>query len=333
MFESATFKLTGWYLLILMLISFIFSGAIYQITTNELSNRLERLQNTLVLIPGIPQVSSDVRDVEATAASRKILNGLAYANLIIFISGGIGSYFLARRALRPIQVAHEAQSRFTSDASHELRTPLATMKTEIEVALIDDSSTTDELKSILRSNLEEIEKLTSLSDMLLHLSRLEHDKLERAAINLDNVIRDVMKQYAPSSKRIDVKTALLYVDGNQTAICELVALLIDNALKYSPSHSRISLNVIKKGRQGQLTITNSGKGIPADVLPYVFNRFYRSDNSRTHQSTKGFGIGLAIAKKIVELHSGELSVTSAPGGDTTFIVRLPLVQKNTTKTT
>jgi len=142
MFQSATLKLTGWYLLILMVISLIFSVAIYQTTTQEVNTRLEKFEHSLQVIPGFAiQPAETMRSGEADAAASHIIFGLVLANSMIFVVGGVISYLLARRTLRPIQDMHEAQSRFTSDASHELRTPLAAMRTEIEVALRDKSAT------------------------------------------------------------------------------------------------------------------------------------------------------------------------------------------------
>src|SRR5690606_27239432 len=118
---------------------------------------------------------------------------LVYLNCIVLAAGGVGAYFLARRTLRPIEEAHEAQSRFTSDASHELRTPLAAMKAELEVTLLSKELDEAETREVLESSLEEVEKLTRLSDLLLKLSRLEYDKLERAPLSLAAAAESAVK--------------------------------------------------------------------------------------------------------------------------------------------
>ena len=146
MFTSATIKLTAWYLLILVLISLLFSVLIFELSTSEISSRLERLQVRLegdkqtITLPG-PLTLTDLRMNQTKEARTSIFIGLVYMNIAVISVGGVGSYLLARRTLRPIEAAHEAQSRFTSYASHELRTPLAIMKSEIQVALRDASST------------------------------------------------------------------------------------------------------------------------------------------------------------------------------------------------
>ena len=324
MFQSATLKLTGWYLLILMGISIIFSVAIYQIMMSQISLRLERYETVYESTAGLLLKPQDAFKLsEMGDAGHAIILALVYANILILVGGGIGSYMMARRALRPIEEAHDAQSRFTSDASHELRTPLAAMKTEIEVSLRDKKATTAELRDVLQSNLEEIEKLSRLSEMLLNLSRLDHDKLERSAVSLPALVNDVIKLYDQPASRIALTTPKkLLVHGNKTAIRELLSILIDNALKYSPVDSIVAIALSSKGKSVLVSIKNEGEGIEPHKLPHIFDRFYQADASRTDQTDRGFGLGLSIAKKIVELHNGELTVSSSPDV-TEFTVLLP----------
>lgn len=333
MFKSATIKLTGWYLLILMVISIVFSITIYQSTYNEVNFRLERLQNNLQSAPGfMPDRNNLLTSRESDAASSHIVIGLIYANIIILVGGGFISYFLARRTLRPIEEAHEAQTRFTSDASHELRTPLAAMKSELEVALRDKDSTKEELEAVLRSSIEEVDKLTSLSEMLLNLSRLDHDKLERTAVDIYDITSDVVHLYNKTNPRVTVKTSgHPLVEGNEAALYELISVLVDNALKYSPENSPVQVSISSNNRLLVLKVKNFGPGIEADALPHIFDRFYRADNSRAKHINKGYGLGLALAKKIVEMHNGELTATSTPGKFTIFSFALPTIQKSPSK--
>lgn len=334
MFQSATVKLTSWYLLILMSISILFSVAIYQITTNEINMRLQRFQSAIQGDSEFMTAPQEAfRASESDDAAHKIILGLVYANILVLIGGGVGSFLMARRALKPIEEAHEAQSRFTSDASHELRTPLAAMKAEIEVTLRDNAASKTELRDVLSSNLEEIEKLSRLAEMLLNLSRLDHDKLERTEINLPRLTSEVVRMYNQPDSRIAVTFPknLPHVIGNKPAIHELLSILVDNAIKYSPPDSSISININKRGRSVGFDISNTGPGIDAAKLPHIFDRFYRADTSRTRSGSKGYGLGLSLAKKIVELHDGELSVTSTPNVATIFTVLLPSPQRHTSK--
>ena len=329
-FRSTTFRLTGWYLLILMTLSIVFSLVIFRVASGEIQVRLERLQTNLQQSQNsnIPQpiiMMQNIRQIEEDAAAANLSTQLIYVNVFVLLFGGLISYFLARRSLEPIEKAHDAQSRFTSDASHELRTPLAVMKTELEVALRDNSATTESLREVLTSNLEEVDKLSKLSEMLLSISRIDNSDLKLSSINLTKVTKETIKQFGKPAGRVHLKPGKQQiVYGNEVAIADIVKILIDNALQYSPTESIINISIYQNSGNAIFEITNSGPGIDVDKLPYVFDRFYRADSSRTSGEHKGHGLGLALAKNITELHNGNLSATSIPGKETTFILALPL---------
>lgn len=333
MFHSATLRLTGWYLLLLMSISLLFSLTIYRTATTEVGDRLAEFQSRIEQPGAAPLFDPNHRlftafqDNQRDRASRNILATLFYVNLLILFGGGLLSYALARRTLRQIEQSHEAQSRFTSDASHELRTPLAAMKTELEVALRDPKISKAEMKELLESNLEEVNKLTVLSKTLLQLSKLDYENLEIQPVNLSDVTTEVIQRYDKNAKRIKMTLPKkpLTIKGNPASIEELVTILVDNALKYSPEKSKVKIVISQQGKNARLEITNGGKGIPNDKLPHIFDRFYRASESRTDG---GSGLGLALAKEIVALHKGELSVSSVSGGDTTFQFLLPIFKKS-----
>lgn len=335
MFQSATIKLTAWYLLILMSISLLFSIIIYQITYSEVSSRLESLQL------GIQEQSDldlfltplEIRSLRADQAHEAQINlfvGLLYANVLILLAGGVGSYMLARRTLTPIEEALEAQSRFTSDASHELRTPLAVMKAELEVALRDNKLSASDMRELLESNLEEVDKLTELSHLLLQLSRLDYTALKMERVNLTDTITALSQRLDKNGKRfkLTMPKNAINIEGNQPGVEELLRILLDNAIKYSPPSSTITIDVKRKTAKAIISITNIGKGITPEALPFIFDRFYRADTSRTDSAKNGYGLGLAIAKKIVEIHNGDLSASSVIDGDTTLTVALPLHGNN-----
>jgi len=331
MFRSATVKLTGWYLAILMVISLLFSVAIYQLNFHEVNVRLENLQESLMdpsLTTKLTNSNQNIQqdefrmDQSRQAATQMIL-ALVYINMVVFVAGGFGSYFLARRTLGPIEKAHEAQSRFTSDASHELRTPLAAMKAELEVYLRDDKLTLEEAKELLDSNLEEVDKLIKLSEMLLKMARLDYDKLEKKQIDIVELVPSVMKPFSKYKKRFDITTRKqANVYANEAAIIELMTILIDNAIKYSPARSRISIRVFERRTMTGFEIKNTGPPISPEKLPHIFDRFYRADNSRTESNKNGFGLGLAIAKKIAEIHHGYMQASSTEK-ETSFTFYIP----------
>lgn len=337
MFHSATLKLTGWYLLILMGISLLFSIIIYQVASSEVNARLRNLQLE------IQRESADfftprydfktIRNLQAQEAATSLFVELFYANVLILAAGGVGSYVLARRTLKPIEEAHEAQSRFTSDASHELRTPLAAMKTELEVALRDPKVSKTEMRILLESNLEEVDKLTKLSHTLLQLSRLDHTAIKKDRVNLDEVVKEVIERYDKSGERIQLTPHIkpLYVLAHKESIEELVTILVDNAIKYSYEDSTVNITLKRHNKKGELAVANSGKGIKPEDLPHIFERFYRADGSRTGGSKSGYGLGLSLAKQIIQHHNGELSASSAPGAVTTFSFSLPIFSKDKVK--
>lgn len=336
MFTSATLKLTAWYLIILVAICLIFSFIIFELSTSEISSRLERLQirvegsERTVTLPG-PLTLTDVRVSQTEQAKASIFVGLVYMNLAVVSLGGVGSFILARRTLRPIEEAHEAQSRFTSDASHELRTPLAVMKSEIQVALRDDSLKKTDYRELMSSTLEEVDKLTQLSHSLLQLSRLDYGEIRRTdRIDLVATLqRSVASLKIPKSRlTYDIPSQPVYIDGDQTTIGDLCTILLDNAEKYSPTDSPIAVSVTSNGRYGKVSIANTGPGIEKSDLPRIFDRFYRGEKSRSSSQTPGYGLGLPLAKRIVELHDGVISASSKPGERTVFTAQLPQVRKN-----
>lgn len=344
MFQSATLKLTAWYLIILMIISITFSIVIYQLNYREVSFRLENLQHSIMDEINVPAPFNGYLDTytrgannllfnESQKASSQMILSLLYINIVVFIAGGLGAYFLARRTLKPIEEAHEAQSRFTSDASHELRTPLSAMKAELEVNLRDKNLEIIEARELLESNLEEVNKLIKLSETLLKLSRLDYDKLEVTTVNLPVLLDDIMKRYPAEKKRFSISSRKKATTmANEAAISELIGILIDNALKYSPAKSTISIRIFELRARGQVgfEIKNSGTPIPEAKLPKLFDRFYRADTSRTNSASNGYGLGLSIAKKIVDIHHGILTVSSTKEA-TTFSFFLPVVRRTSLK--
>lgn len=326
LFHSATVRLTAWYVMILTVICLMFSVIVYQITINEVSHRLDSYDSrTQQLGPLSPfqQMLSEIRTRELTEARANLIIILFYTNLIVVVSGGIGAYFLAKRTLRPIEEAHEQQARFVSDASHELRTPLATMTMELEVALRDTSLTKHDMKELLESNLEEVERLTSLSNMLLTLSTGNTASLERTTFDLVASTNAIVDRLIGISQQIIVQPShsTMIVVAHQPSVEELITILIDNAIKYSPPDSEIVITLSRQ-QKAIVRISNTGPGIAPEHLPRIFDRFYRADTSRTGDA--GYGLGLALAKQISDIHQASLTVHSTPDEITEFSFTLAL---------
>jgi signal transduction histidine kinase len=327
MFKSAIFRLTGWYLLILMLLSLVFSMIAYQVASDEVQNHFNSFQSSLQQaapdddsVEPLIVTTRNFRKTEVSDTRYNLIVNLIKINILVLLLGGLGSYLLARHNLEPIKKAYEAQSRFTSDASHELRTPLTVMKTETEVILRNKTATTEDLRQTLLSNLEEIDNLSKLAEMLLNLSKLDStNSLKYHPVNLNKLTRSVINDFNQPSSRIKlISDQPQVVYGNEMALKDLIKILVDNALQYSPAESLITINITRQDQSAKFVITNLGHGIEPNKLPHIFDRFYRADSSRTDTGHKSYGLGLSLAKRIVELHDGQLSASSIVNDKTSF---------------
>lgn len=333
MFHSAAVKLTLWYLAIIMALSIGCSLALYRVSSNELTKSASRPVDIYNLVFG-PDSSGNVaalRGQQLQKDKNHLRSNLVVFNIVVFLAGGGVSYFLARRTLRPIEESLEMQKRFSGDASHELRTPLTAMQTEIEVALRNPNFTNNDAVALLKSNLEEVGKLKALSEGLLTLATTNFKDSDMEQVNISEVVELAIEQVKKVSKssRVAIHSKLqdISTNGNPQQLANLVAILLDNAVKYSPSGDKVRVEVKAKDKQALIKVIDHGQGIASADLPHIFERFYRADSSRTKNQTHGYGLGLAIAKKITDLHRGSIDVKSAPGKGSTFTVRLPLVSK------
>lgn len=330
-FTIAITKLTAFYVLIVMFISIGFSAAIYQISSKEIDRGLGRQNTMMQNIPSrydslVLDDFASFRNQQLEDSNNRLQTNLVYFNLLILILSTFASYFLAHWTLRPLEEAIEEQNRFTADASHELKTPLAAMRSEIEVSLRDKNCNLNETKKLLNSNLEEIEKLETLSGALLKLAKLdETQKIDFTTLNLDEIIVEAYEKVESLAKKkdidIDAKLVNAKIFGDKSSLTELFVILFDNAIKYSPSDTKIKLKLSSDGKHSEISIKDHGVGIKSSQLPHIFDRFYRADQSRNKEKAEGYGLGLSIAKRIVDLHGGKISAASIPGKGTEFIVK------------
>lgn len=336
MFQRTLTKLTVLYLTIIMTVSLAFSISLYQVSIGELDRGLRNQSEMFLERPRIktifddPTIIINSREYTFTQSRNRMIANLVIVNLIILLGGGFLSYYLAKRSLKPIQEAHEAQSRFTADASHELRTPLAAMQTEIEVSLMDPKLTLAQAKDQLKSNLEELAKLTYLSEGLLKLARLENKDLDLKQTSFDSIVTNSI-QFV--SKRAEEKFITLdyqkpkekiNILADASSLQEAISAILDNAVKYSPSKSPVRIEVSKDHKFGKVSIVDQGQGINPKDIEHIFERFYRADNARCKENCGGYGIGLSIAKNIVDLHNGHIKVTSQLNKGSQFQVLIPL---------
>lgn len=320
-----------------MTISIFFSVNLYQLSVNELERSL-RHPGPNSVINRLPadfknrfsiQDLLEEREAQYEDAKDRILSRLILVNMIILLGGGALSYYFAVRTLRPIEEAHEAQSRFTADASHELRTPLAAMRTENEVALMDPKLTIKKAKDVLNSNIEELTKLTNLSAGLLRLAQGEKADLDMEDIAVQDILQDALDRVMPQAEKKHIlihnhaNDISAHVRGDRQNLVEALVTVLDNAVKYSYDKTEIAVGAEDTGKNIIIQVADQGIGIKASELPHIFERFYRADVARSKQDSDGYGLGLAIAKNIIEMHDGTISAASNPESGTIFTIQLP----------
>jgi heavy metal sensor kinase len=232
--------------------------------------------------------------------------------------------------LSRIEASFLRVSQFTADASHELRTPISLIRTEAEIAL-RKSRDIVQYQDSLRHILSEAERTSSLIEQLLSLARADagREALNISRVNFAEIVRNVAEdwQSTMTNRGLQFKASVaqenLFVAGDVTAIARLLNILLDNATKYTPSPGDVELTLEGKDQKAVLTVCDTGIGISEEDQPRVFERFYRADKARNRE-LGGAGLGLSIARWIVERHRGSITVVSSPGEGSTFVVELPL---------
>ncbi|GMB01485.1 ATP-binding protein [Pelosinus sp. IPA-1] len=268
-------------------------------------------------------------DFEVTMLHRFLLvivTGQIIGMTAIILAG----YFLARRALVPIQAAWEKQYQFVADASHELRTPLTVIKSNAEL-LLRYPEHTIELETIrIRNVIRETIRMSKLVSTLLTLARADADEIEIQAVPviLNEVIQNVVEQFEPLVQMQKMKlkvdcSELISLVADKERLQQLFVILMDNAIKYTSEFGCISISCRKQSSQVVIKVIDTGIGIESKDLPYVFNRFFRADKVRTREKG-GVGLGLAIAQWIVEKHCGKIWIKSEIGMGTEVYVSLPI---------
>ncbi|HVX58250.1 MAG TPA: HAMP domain-containing sensor histidine kinase [Candidatus Saccharimonadales bacterium] len=329
MFHSAAIKITAWYLGIILLVSIVFSVALYNVSSNDLDHNINRQVSYYngFLSPFDLNNYSQLRQQQLDQDRDHLKANLIILNVFVLIFGGAASYALARRTLQPIEESLESQKRFAADASHELRTPLTAMQSEIEVALRDPKLSKVEAVALLGSNLEEVAKLRDLSEGLLKLANRDGKAKLDQAVSLKDIaslaIDRVEKSAQTKKMKIINDSKDVAARGDQQYLADLAAVLIDNAIKYSPERSEITISTGRRNKMAFFRVQDHGIGIAAADLPHIFERFYRADTSRTKNKSEGYGLGLALAKKIADMHQGHIEVRSSLGKGSTFTVYLP----------
>lgn len=245
-------------------------------------------------------------------------------------------HVLADWSLRPVRDAWDRQRRFVSDASHELKTPLAVILADTQILARECADDPEALRWASSAS-EEAKNMRDLVEDLLTLARADESRASGAAepptgrVDLSALVDGSALEFdaVAYERGCEIERDLrggLWVSGDERELGRAMGTLLDNATKYADRGSVVRVRLRASGRQAQLDVTNQGRPIPPGDLEHVFDRFYRTDEARERSSHGGFGLGLAIAKSIVEGAGGTIRATSDASGQTTFAVCLPLAE-------
>jgi len=233
-----------------------------------------------------------------------------------------------------LETNFNSQKRFVSDTSHELRHPITILKSEIEVALLQDR-TQAEYKALLKQLFTINERMQHIVNDMLTLAQADAGTLEitQDKVDLSLLLQEVGQDHLMlfSKRNINLDMAIqdeLEVMGDQHRIERVFYNLLNNAFRYAPEHSTVTLSASAAGEFVYIAVSDQGPGVSKEAQPHLFERFFRADDARTNQHGEGAGLGLAICKHIVMAHQGDISVQSETGHGATFKVSLPLSAAN-----
>lgn len=265
---------------------------------------------------------------ESSSLRTLILNCLlvwALAMAAFFFVG----LFLSSLALRPVETAWKQQRQFVADASHELKTPLTVILANTGIVLAHPSDTVSAQSKWLEYTQEEARQMKGLVEDLLFLAKSDaaRQEFQTAQVDLSELVQGCLLPFEPvafeAGVRLDAQVDPgLILTGDEAQLRRLVRILLDNGVKYAGAEGAVSLTLTRQQDKLRLTVRNTGAPIPPEHLPHLFERFYRVDAAR-NRAQGGYGLGLAIAKAIVEHHRGRISVSSAVESGTVFTVLLP----------
>ncbi|HWL13706.1 MAG TPA: ATP-binding protein [Ureibacillus sp.] len=258
--------------------------------------------------------------------------------LIILVGLGVVFFGLAilmsqkmsKKAMIPISTAFTRQREFVADASHELRTPLAVLQSSIDAMEMAIEPTKDDFREKLLKNMrQEVKRMTNLVGDLLTLARSDSNTVElrKEKIDFRQIAKEALESLQALANEKAITTSLkapheVAIIGDADRLSQLVFILLDNAIKYMPAGGEVKISLSQAGSDLCIAVQDTGIGIKGEDLNRIFERFYRADKSRSRQMG-GHGLGLSIAKWIVDTHKGTIEVSSEPGSGSTFLVKLP----------
>lgn len=326
-FRRSRLILTIIYVAILAVILFSSATITRSIFSERLNERFHSFQDYSGTRPEHMPAPPNAEDVRGDLLQVTIIvNGL-----LLLVAGGL-SYLLAGITLRPIQLAYNRQRQFLSDASHELRTPLAILQTDLE----NERATTkvSATQKAIESHLEEVARMGHLVADLLTLSRLSDGKKDgqkMLPVDLASTVKISVDRLQSVAKKHGVTLALskdnlqeiLVLSQNDDVLMEAVTNVIHNAIVYNREGGRVDVSVGIQGRSATVKVEDTGVGIAEGEIKKVFDRFYRSEKSRSRQ-TGGSGLGLSIVQSIMRTLDGSITIASELGKGTVALLTFPI---------
>lgn len=295
---------------------------------------------TSIAIDGTPiryltYKTENIKDIDFIQLGRRIddqvrfkndyLSNIAVISLVLLLLIGIGSWWLAGKAVIPTQKSLDQQQAFIANASHELRTPLTLIRASAELA--GRGVTSKEQKGLINDVLMDVDYLTKLVEDLLLLSRLDSKKISinLKTVNLNEIFMDLQRQYnlLPDQNKatLQIVSTNCFVYSDPDRLRQLLWIFIDNALQNTPVEGQIQLSAVNQNRDIQIHIVDNGCGIPEKDLAHIYDRFYKARNA-LHKS-RGAGLGLSIATSLVNVLRGTMNIESKANNGTAVSINLP----------
>ncbi|MEP7136188.1 MAG: HAMP domain-containing sensor histidine kinase [Chloroflexota bacterium] len=275
--------------------------------------------------PAVLQVGRQLTDQDRVLS--QYLTGLVILGSIASLMFALISWWLAGRSLSPAQKAFDQQQNFVSNASHELRTPLTLIRATAELGLRAHPS--QEQGQTLQDIVAESDYMNHLVDDLLLLSRLDAHRLQlaREVIPVSELVAETVRQMEKLGQEkgisLTADTTKGNILGDRARVRQVLLILLDNALRFTPPNGAIRLSAKPVGKLIELVVSDNGSGIPPEHLAHLFERFYQVRTNATNDSRSN-GLGLSIAKALVEAQSGNIRIESAPGKGTHVYLLLPV---------
>lgn len=256
---------------------------------------------------------------------------LGIVSLIALVLAAMAGYYISGCVMAPMQAAYDRQKQFTADASHELRTPLSVVMASADLLSNDPAIQSPLLHQVIDDVKDEVKKMSKLVGDLLIIARSDNnvESLNLQEFDLSASMRQVLRNMQPMADKKNIVMVGNIADsikwtGDEQKISRLITILVDNAVKYTQEYGTVTVTAeVPKGKRLRFSVSDNGIGLSGEDKEKIFGRFYRVDKARSRQMG-GNGLGLAIAKDIVDIHKGYIYVESELGKGTTFTVELPL---------